>query len=63
VPRPPKPPILRGDAVNSHEQPSPGHTIEDIDFSDPGILADIRAVFAVLAEIEPVQTTQQLKAA
>lgn len=63
MPRPPKPPILQ--AVNSAERPSRGHTIEDIDFSDPGIIADIRRVFEVLAEIEvkPVETTPQLRAA
>lgn len=31
---------------------SKGNTLDDVDFADPGILADIRAAFAVLAQIE-----------
>lgn len=62
MPRPPKPPF-QDEAVNSHERPSRGHTLDDIDFGDPGIIEDIRRVFTVLAEIEPAPTTQQLRAA
>ena len=37
---------------------SRSNTLDDIDFSDPGILADLRRVFDFLAQIEvdePVQ--------
>lgn len=66
MPRPPKRPThqrRQEDAVNSHERPSGGHTLDDIDFSDPRIVASIRRAFEVLAEIEPAQTTEQLLAA
>ncbi len=62
----PRPPNERADwqgPVNSQERPSLGHTLNDVDFSDPRILSDIRAVFDVLAEIEIQPATQQLRAA
>ena len=38
---------------------SKSNTLDDIDWNDLGIIADIRAVFAVLAEIEVRPTAKE----
>lgn len=37
---------------------SRSNTLDDIDWNDPGIIEDIRRVFAVLAEIAPKKAQQ-----